>query len=104
MSFILNTQQAITTAQQSYNITVSGWDSSTGLAPNPVPYYGVKAQISNPIALPSTTGASASSTYFSAVPISGGRLVQTNSAYNQTKVDMHIYQIVLLTMLLYSLI
>lgn len=86
-----HTQQAITTAQQSYNITVSGWDSSTGLAPNPVPYYGVKAQISNPIALPSTTGASASSTYFSAVPISGGRLVQTNSAYSQPNESGYAY-------------
>lgn len=79
-----HTQQAITTASQSYGITVSGWNSTTGLAPNPVPYYGVKSQISSPIDLPHTTGSNASSTYFSAVPITGGRLVQTNTVYSET--------------------
>ncbi len=80
-----HTQAAITTANQSYGITVSTWNSSTGLATDPVSYVGVKAQISSPILLPSTNPpGTPSSTYFEAVGNSHATLVRTNAAYSQT--------------------
>lgn len=81
-----HTQNAVTVADQTYSITVTGYNSTTGLATAPVNYLGVKAAISDPIVLLDTntgTGANASSTYFAAVPISGGTLVRTNAAYSQ---------------------
>ena len=80
-----HTQNAITTANQSYGITVPTWNSSTGLATEPVSYVGVKAAISSPIILPNTNPpGSPSSTYFEAVGNSHATLVRTNAAYSQT--------------------
>ncbi len=81
-----HTQTAITTASQSYSISVPTWDSTTGLATAPVSYLGVKAQITDPIVLLDTntgTGANASNTYFQAVPNTNATLHRTNAAYSQ---------------------